>query len=597
MMIFASLGAIPTAPNVKEAHAASSQWISWASKGWRYFQPGAGVDSSKGLSHAAIGWPYFTEWDLGTYILAILDAEKIGILPRDGPWGSTDRLNKIIAFLQTRQLTPNGISYVWYDARTGSPALGLSSDETNVSDLGFLLIALDKVKRERSEYAATIDYIIHTRENIAYLASSTTAWATTSGVYKWYVAHGFKFFGFDTYAPVEDALNTLQTVLSGPQLVTYNVALPVADITSEPVLLAAFTLDPEPGFQRLVLKAYLAQQNRYAATAKFTGFSEGPTGNPTPSGCSSYVYEWIVRANSETWAVTPWSCSATPVAYIKVGFGFYALFGTQYALDLINHVNGTFTDWTYGYYDGLNDGQIVVNNIVDRTQGILLAAARYALETSAPPLLSGYPTPFAGSPLNVTFIIGDTNPHPPYDWRAYTLDLMGSLGVASKLGQISTSGYSTGKMDTWVTTWDSASGTAGVDWSKIGVTNVITIGGPPVNLFAYHYEQFGAIPFYQTWQGITPYIRSDLTGTTYAYQWGVTDYALITITHDSGRTILVGWGLTHRGTVAICQLLQYFDTQYAGLLSGRAMIVKWVDVNGDTEVDPGDQITVVEVWP
>jgi len=77
----------------------------------------------------------------------------------------------------------------------------------------------------------------------------------------------------------------------------------------------------------------------------------------------------------------------------------------------------------------------------------------------------------------------------------------------------------------------------------------------------------------------------------------VNDYALIFITHDSGRTVLVGWGLTHRGTGAICQVLQYFDTQYTGFLSGHAMIVKWVDMNGDTEVDLEDQITVVEAWP
>lgn len=344
---------------------------------------------------------------------------------------------------------------------------------------------------------------------------------------------------------------------------------------------------------RLIFKAYQAQENRYRATGKYTGFSEGNTALPPHS---SYVYEWIVTGGGETWKITPEEIK--PIIYIKVGFGFYALFRTQYALNLINHVNSTFTDFTYGYWDGVDEDGRVVNTIIDRTNGIILSAARYALENPPPPRLEEFPSPFVSSRgiLNVTFIIGDTNHHPPRGWQAYTLDLMGSLGVASKLGQLSDSGYSEGKMDTWVSTWNEEKKVAIIEWSRIGNTNIISIGGPSVNMFAYHHEQFGATPFYQTWMGDTPYLRSDLTGNTYSFRWAVDDYGLISIYREGGRTILIGWGLTHRGTVAICQLLQYFDSQYSGLLSGRAMIIKWTDKNGDTEVDLGDDINVIEIW-
>jgi hypothetical protein len=175
---------------------------------------------------------------------------------------------------------------------------------------------------------------------------------------------------------------------------------------------------------------------------------------------------------------------------------------------------------------------------------------------------------------------------------------MGSLGVASKLGQLSSAGYSEGKMDTWVASWDDTSRTAEIEWDEIGNRNVISIGGPPVNMFAYHHEQFGATPFYQKRvDTIGWYIQSDLTGKNYTFQWGVTDYVLVSICHDNNRTVLVGWGITHRGTVAISQILQYFDSEHIGLLSGRAMIIKWEDRNGDTEVDLGDEISVVEAWP
>jgi hypothetical protein len=581
-------------PLVYANSAERDQWISWASNAWKFFQPGVAVDTNTGLCGASLlwGWPYFTEWDFGTYILAILDAESIGILPRAGSWGSTDRLNKIMTFLQNRELAPGNLSYVWYDARTGNHARNLSNGTTGVSDLGYLLIALHAVKTRRPEYASIIDRVVYERMNISQLVSNPAAWGETSGVYEWYVAHGFKFFGFDRYPPVQEALDTLRVILEGPQLMTYNVTLPVTDITSEPLLLAAFTLPPEPGMNRLFFKAYLAQENRYHATGKFTGFSEGNTALESPS----YVYEWIVLGSGDTWIIGPGD--VTPIVYIKVGFGFYALFHSQYALDLINHVNAKFTDFSYGYWDGVDEAGRVATTIIDRTNGIVLSSARYALENPTIDSLSGYPLPFVSSSnfLNTTFIIGDTEPHPPIGWRAYTVDLIGSLSVASKLGQLSRSGDSGQKMDTRISEWIDASKTVVVDWNKIGISNVISIGGPLVNMFAYYYEQFGATPFYQTWAGNIPTIHSDLSGRTYSFNWGVDDYALLSIYNDNGRAVLVGWGLTHRGTVAICQVLQYFDSQYAGLLSKRAIIVKWADRNGDAEVDLGDAINIVEAW-
>jgi len=583
---------------VVRADVESDQWVSWATKAWRFFQPGAAVDATTGLCGASLiqNWPYFTEWDFGTYILAVLDAEEIGILPRAGLWGSTDRLNKIMTFLQSRELASGDIPYVWHDARTGTPARSLSNATTGVSDLGYLLIALHRVKTQRPEYASTINAIVLERMNLTGLASDPVAWTNTAGIYEWYVAHGFKYFGFDQYDPVQDALDSLGAIITGPQVTTYGVTLPITEFTSEPLLLAAFTLPPEPDMNSLIYKAYLAQENRYHATGNFTAFSEGNTGLDYPG----YVYEWIVQPDGQTWVTGP--AAITPIAYIKVGFGFYALFRTQYALDLINHVNATFTDFTYGYWDGVDEAGRVVNSLIDRTNGIILSSARYVLK-DPPGSLGGYPLPFVSGTglLNTTFVIGDTEPHPPVGWRAYTADLMGSLGVAGTLGQLSSSGNLLAKMDTSVAVWNDTSLTVGaervvVNWSKLGNSNVISIGGPLVNMLTYHYEELGDTPFSLTWAGGVPYIHSDLSGVSYSYNVGVDDYAVLSVYNDNGRNVLVGWGLTHRGTIAVCQVLQYFNSQYAGLLSGRAMILKWADGNGDAEVDLGDEISVVESW-
>lgn len=577
-----------------------AQWVSWASIAWRFFQPGVAVDVDTGLCGAGLihGWHYFTEWDFGTYIMAVLDAEKIGLLPRDGLWGSTDRLNRVMAFLRNREIAPNGVPYHWYDARTAAPARALSNGTTGVSDLGNLLIALHAVKVQRPEYAADVDYVVYTKMNLTGLASDPSAWSSnTAGVYRWYAAYGFKFFGFDVYAPVRDSLGLLGELLNGPQVVTYNVSLPVTEFTSEPLLLGALHLPYNADLMELAYRAYLAQENRFRATGRFTAFSEGNT-NSNPD----YVYEWIVTPGGETWTVLPGG--GTPVVFLKVGFGFYALFRSQYALDVINHVFSAFSNYTSesgtifrsGYYDGVDEAGRLVNSLVDKTNGMILASARYALVNSVVSLRR-FPWPFVSDGLlNVTFVIGDTEPHAPLGWRAYTADLMGSLGVAGKLGQLSDGGDVSAVLDTSVAVWNAKSESVVINWSRIGASNVVSIGGPAVNLVTYYYERVAEKPFSLVWNGSVPCLYSNVTKESYSFSLGVTDYAVLYICRDSGRFVLVGWGLTHRGTIALCQFLQYFDGLYGGLLSDCALIIRWRDRNGDCEVDLGDEVSVVESW-
>ena len=45
-------------------------------------QPGVGVDNNTGLPYAtAYGFYAFTDWDLGVYIQAIIDAQELNLIP------------------------------------------------------------------------------------------------------------------------------------------------------------------------------------------------------------------------------------------------------------------------------------------------------------------------------------------------------------------------------------------------------------------------------------------------------------------------------------------------------------------------------------
>ena len=356
------------------------KWLEWAKIAWSYFDPGVGVNPDTGLSRASRYWSFTTDWDLGGYIIAIILAERMGILPIEGDWGAEDRLEKVLHFLETRKLTPYGIPAWCYSTENGEPRKGGS---TNVSDFGRLLIALYILKRYRPNLADRIDAIVH-RVNYARLAEDPAAWRSTSGFYKYYVAHGFKFFGFDKYYPVKKALEAFEEIKNGRHISVYGVSLPVTEVTSEPILHTVFELNPGEDFMDYAHRVYLAQESRYKSTGMLTAWSEGNTGLPDPS----YIYEWIVTPRGKTWVITP--KQTTPIIFTRAAFGLHAIYNTPYTRSLVKYVEEK-TDLrnnvrlkrslpSKGFLEGVRENGEVVLELIANTQVMIIEAAYYALK-------------------------------------------------------------------------------------------------------------------------------------------------------------------------------------------------------------------------
>ena len=75
----ASSKSSPTPVSTESAHAFNTDWTKVATNAWSYFQPGVGVDPSTGLPYACgTYFEFFTDWDLGVYIQAVIDAQEAG---------------------------------------------------------------------------------------------------------------------------------------------------------------------------------------------------------------------------------------------------------------------------------------------------------------------------------------------------------------------------------------------------------------------------------------------------------------------------------------------------------------------------------------
>ncbi len=573
------------------ANLTSSEWISYAQIAWRYFQPGIGVNPATGLHYANRDWHRFTDWDLGTYIFAIIDAEKLGILPADGEWGADYRLNKILDFLETRPLTSDNLPYLVYDSETGGLPPEITPQETNIYDTGRLLIALCTLKTHKPQYASRIDNIVLNRCNYTKFVENFPT-GTSPEIY--YIAHGFKYFGFSNDR-IEAALNSPRRMVEGEQIETYGVTLPNVKLISEQILHAMFELNPDSYFREIAYKTYLAQEKRWETTGNFTAFTEGAY-----DVYPYYIYEYIVLP-PRTWVLLSLGIGEIdipPVIFIKAALGYHALYGTEYTESLVQYLMPQVVS-DQGFYEGVDETGRVIPTLTDKTNSMIISAARYASETDT--TLSEFPAPFvkAGIANNTLIVIGESKQHGPCD-PAHTIDTLGGMLIMSRLGLEAVSGQLKSAMDGWLINYNQTTRETQI---LDTVSNLIVIGSPGVNLVAFHYNNTGIgdgvlpeVVFCRNYSLGLNYLQVRSSGNIYYMEFNegslIADYATIQIFKDAyGRYVMLVYGLGAEGTRIACEVLKNYD-QYN--LRGRNIVLRYYDSDLDGRLDT---VSIVEVVP
>ena len=568
----------------------TTSWLDYARAAWRYFQPGVGVNPSTGLHYANKDWHRLTDWDLGDYLVAIVDAEGLGILNPEGEWGANHRLDKILDFLQTRPLNADGLPYLVYDSDTGGLPPEVTPVATNVYDSGRLFSALHYLAQHRPDLASTIDQIVHNRCNYTKLLDSFPTDATPE---MYYIANGFRFFGFNN-SRIQSDIDAPRRMMAGEQVEVYGVRLPKTNLISEQILHGMFELNPNPQFREIALKTYLVQEGRWMATGKFTAFTEGGY-DAEPY----YIYEYVLLP-PKSWAIMAYGVgelSLIPVAYFKAALGFHALYHTSYTESMIQSLTDQLiTD--QGFYEGVDESGRVIHVLTDKTNSLVINAARYALESRLS--LSYYPAPFlvSGEVNNTLVVIGESKLHGPCD-PAHTIDTLGGMLVGSRIALEADAGQLKSAMDGWIVNYDPLTGATEM---KDSASNLIVIGSPGVNLVAYHYNNsassegysYADVLFHRNESSGQNYIRVQTSGNCYSMEFEgdrlLADYAAILIFEDAaGRYVMLAYGLGAEGTRIASEVLKNYD-QYA--LDGRGVVLRYYDSDHDGALDT---ISIVEV--
>ena len=344
-----------------------------------------------GLPYASgIDFMGFTDWDLGVYIQAVIDAQKIGLVGTNGTWGSNSRFDKVLTFLETRELNNNSYPFWFYNATSGGNYQSLS-DSSNASvdvvDTGRLFVALNNLRNFNNNFTTRINNFVYNtngnRSNYAALVPSIAQDANSNSIYSYYFDSGFASFWPKRLGNLPTSI--INNISKSPTVPTYgNISLPKAAISCDPLLCSLFELNnTNSQLVALANQVYLAHEAYYNATNQYVAFSEGQ------AGTSGYIWEWVVLPNGDTWKIQNQDGLASgnylkiaPVFYTKVAFSFLALYNTTFAYNMVVCLEQNLPDPAHGYADGMDNNNNLFASIGSNTNGLILDAAQYAIQNN-----------------------------------------------------------------------------------------------------------------------------------------------------------------------------------------------------------------------
>ncbi len=367
----------------------STVWRGVANYAWNYFQPDVGVDPGTGLPYASgIDFMAFTDWDLGVYIQAVIDAQKIGLVGPGGDWGSNARFDKVLTFLETRELNNASYPYQFYNSTDGGN-YHLLSDVSNSSydvvDTGRLFVALNNLRNFNTNFTTRINNFVYNtngnRSNYAALVPSIAQDANSNSIYSYYFDSGFASFWPKQLGNLPATI--MNNISKSPTVLTYgNISLPKAAISCDPLLCSVFELNnTNSKLMALANQVYLAHEAYYNSTNNYVAFSEGP------AGATGFIWEWVVSPNGDAWKIqnqdnlgSSGYLNIDPVFYTKVAFSFLALYNTTFAHNMVVCLEHYLETPTNGYEDGMDNKYNLFESVGSNTNGLILDAAQYAIQ-------------------------------------------------------------------------------------------------------------------------------------------------------------------------------------------------------------------------
>ncbi|MCT8159564.1 DUF3131 domain-containing protein [Pseudoruegeria sp. SHC-113] len=362
-----------------------------AQTAWAYFSEN--TQPQTGLVNAVDGFPSVTLWDFGSYLFALVSANKLGILPNSD---FEDRAQRALAALARMPLyeglLPNkaydtqSLAMVNYQNESSERGVGWSA-----VDLGRLMLALKALQLHAPDMTPVIHEAVARWSFEALISDGMLFGATRDADTQEHKLVQEGRLGYEQYAAralMRSGLGATRAV-SAANTVTWtevlNVPVPddrrshrrfdaITTTLSEPYVLMGLELGLDDDGWQQASQVLRAMQARHADTGILTMLSEDHIDAPP------YFLYGAVLGNGRAWTALAEDGShhdALLSQSLKAAFGWEALFGGPYAGRVRAHVTretATERGWMAGVYEA---GSRPNTALALNTNAVVLEALHY----------------------------------------------------------------------------------------------------------------------------------------------------------------------------------------------------------------------------
>ncbi len=357
---------------------------------WVYFQKN--TQEATGLVNSVNNFASTTMWDQASYMMALISAEKLGIID-DREFDS--RLVKLLGSLEILPLFEGKLPNKAYDTRT----LAMTDYKNQKSERGIGWSALDVARIVVPLNLLVWNYPKHSSQVRGVLKAWKFEAMLKDGVfygarvsdrgktelvqegrlgYEEYAARAMALMGFDAVRAqrTDDYLKFEE--IGGQQIAvdsrSYARFHAHNYVVSEPYLLTAFEMGLDSETKELAYRVYKAQEDRFRTTGVETAVSEDNVDQ-----APYFVYN-TVYSDGKAWnAIGEDGSDASHLRSLstKAAFGWHSLYRNGYTQRLVDGLSA-FHDPEAGWYSGRYEADGKANTaITANSNGIVLEAIHF----------------------------------------------------------------------------------------------------------------------------------------------------------------------------------------------------------------------------
>jgi hypothetical protein len=366
------------------------QELAWGRVAWSYFE--RNYQPSTGLANSVDQYPASTMWDTGSYLLALISSEKLGIITRqDFDTRMARALDSLAALPLFDGALPNKsynvatLKMVDYKNNESPRGIGWSA-----IDLGRLFVPFNILVWHYPEHASAVKKIVRSWKLQDAIEKGQLIGATVDKNgktvrvqegrlgYEQYCAKSYSLLGLD----VTVASNYSNFLRYVP---VYGIEIPTDErrpeeyhalnyVVSEPYILDGLEYGWDTTSREYAFRIFQAQQSRYERLHILSAVSEDNLDRPP-----YFVYNTIYT-NGKAWnTVTETGEDASQFKSLstKAAFGWYSLYNNSYTDRLIERA-ATLHDPAKGWFAGEYESRGEKNRaLTANTNAIVLESLSY----------------------------------------------------------------------------------------------------------------------------------------------------------------------------------------------------------------------------